>query len=907
QELLVVTGSEYGFIGEVLHDGTQNYLRTRAITDISWDEATHAFYEENASEGLEFFSLGTLFGHTLSTGEPVITNRPSAHPSSGGLPEGHPPLNAYMGLPIMSGSTMIGMVGLANRAEGYDEEIEALVEPLLLTCAGLISVTRSDVQRRMSEMRSVYGREFLAAVVDSAATAILTSSEDGTIETANPAVERLFGYPPASLLGKNLTMLMPPRQASEHAGYIHRYMDGGRPRIIGIGREVQGRHADGDVFPVHLAVSEFVVEGKRHFAGIITDLSQQKETERLLIQARDEAQRADRAKSDFLATVSHEIRTPMNGIMGMASLLMDTDLTPEQLDRVSTIQGSTQSLLGLINDLLDFSKVSAGQMELEAAPFDPVRAIQDVMRLYAERARSTGVSLRMFVDGWSPVAVSGDVTRLSQILLNLVSNGLKFSEGGRVTVRIRADPLEERDAARLRFEVSDSGIGIPADRLESIFDPFTQADSSTTRRFGGTGLGLPISRKIAEAMGGTLSVESVEGEGSTFTFAVELPLAAATSVHGDVLLVCPSPEDRSALSGRILAVGGKAFPVAGTAAAGELLEGGSFFNTVLVSPDLASEWDVGGLAARYRHTAFVALESGPARVREWADRGWTGAFPSPLTDGDLLRAVTLGRDRLTRTDPIANESGKSADPVSLRVLVVEDNTVNQRVVDGFLEHMGHRRQVVSNGVEALDALAQSDFDVILMDVRMPEMDGIEATRRIREKDGGGPRIIFMTADALPSTIATCRAVGGDEVLTKPVDRGVLEAAMRRAADGKAVREADAAGDRLLDPKVIRRSFSRTAVIREVLEEFRGATGDRALRIREAIDGRDAATLKAEAHGLRSAAGVLGSTRLNTVATALDHLPPESDWDEWRRLGEELSRSLRDIAPAITEFLNTLES
>jgi signal transduction histidine kinase/DNA-binding response OmpR family regulator len=535
---------------------------------------------------------------------------------------------------------------------------------------------------------------------------------------------------------------------------------------------------------------------------------------RELTQAKEAAEAASRTKSAFLANMSHEIRTPMNGVMGMTSLLLDTPLTETQKGFAETIRTSSDSLLTIINDILDFSKIESGRMELEEEPFELRGCLEEALDLFGYKCEEKGIELAYLADD-VPAFVAGDVTRVRQIVVNLLGNAVKFTEQGEVFLTVKSRQVEapayafpqSRDGAParwfdLQFAVKDTGIGIPADRMDRLFKVFSQVDASNTRRFGGTGLGLAISRRLIELMGGTITVESRVGEGSTFRFNLTLKEAEAVSppvamapplLAGRRLLIV----DDSEVNRRILHIQAERWEMIPHAVASgdEALAWLASHTADIAALDMhMPEMDGLELSSRIRELPEgkdlpLVLFSSAASLRNRSDPRWknfSGSFTKPVKKAQLRDALllALGQRGLPSGPMTRARRALLAESYPLRLLLVEDNVVNQKVASHFLGQMGYRRDVAANGVEALQAMERQDYDVILMDIQMPEMDGYEATREIRRRFTGrrAPQIIALTAGAMEEDREKCLACGMDDYLSKPLRMDEVEEKLRLAAE-----------------------------------------------------------------------------------------------------------------------------
>jgi len=656
---------------------------------------------------------------------------------------------------------------------------------------GIIYVIREVTERKQAQAQIERQKQFFETLVESSPVAIVTLDTQQKIVDCNSAFETLFGYTIRQVVGRDLDNLLAPPDMLEAAARLTQQVSRGQK----VHTFSQRCRQDGNRVEVEIFACPVIVEGEMvAMLAIYHDISE-------LVQARMKAERADLAKSEFLANMSHEIRTPMNAVIGMLDLVLNTQLDNEQRDFLTTALESSEALLALLNDILDFSKIEARQLDLEVIDFNLRTTIENVTHALASRAQAKGLEIACLVHHQVPVLLRGDPGRLRQILVNLTSNAIKFTHQGEVS--LYAELLDETPThATVRFSIKDTGIGVAEERQQAIFERFTQADSSTTRNYGGSGLGLTISQQLVALMGGRIGVESQPGQGSTFWFTArfekqadhqpDFPASPEVLQDLHILVVDDNNTNRKILTRMLAGFGCRVTTAVSGQDALEILRLPEFSSPppriILLDmciPEMNCDQTVAELRSHpmLAGSEIIILSSLGQRgdAARYRELGCAGYLLKPVKQLQLFDAllIVLGMrpDRKTGltgtlvTRHTINEQKRQ----SLRILVVEDNEINRKVVVNLLKKAGYQVGTVDNGRQIFEAIQQDSYNLVLMDVQMPDMDGLEATLRIRELEDGNKDIpiIGLSAHAMSGDRQRCLAAGMDDYLTKPIQPQAL--------------------------------------------------------------------------------------------------------------------------------------
>jgi PAS domain S-box-containing protein len=863
------------------------------------------YYERGQRRGEPSITYGEgLTSRIIESRAPLLLNRSPQFEEHEAWQVGTP-VRSYLGVPILLGETATGVISVQSiEEEGRFGETDSR---LLATIAANVGVAIQNA-RLFSEVERQ--RQYLESLVAISPAAVVVMDADERVTDWNPAAAELFGYLAEEAHGRPIDELVLGETDRDEGREITREaMSVGRAHHI-----TKRLRKDGTPVDVELMLVPLTADGSHvGFLGVYHDVTE-------LQRARQEAEAATQAKSAFLATMSHEIRTPMNAVIGMTDLLLGTGLSAEQREFAEVVRSSGDALLHVIDDILDYSKIEAGKLDLEREPFNVRECVEGALDIVAPRAWEKGIELGCLIDESAPAGILGDDPRLRQVLLNLLSNAVKFTEAGEVVVLVQAEPSGS-GSYRLELSVRDTGIGIAPDRMDRLFTSFSQVDASATRRFGGTGLGLAISKRLVELMSGTISVESEPGSGSTFRIALPVTAAKVPSQipHDDhlshlagkrILVVDDNATNREIVTRHARSWGTEPVAVERPSEALALIEAGEPFD-VAVLDMMMPEMDGLALAGHIRSRRSerdlpLLLLTSLGRLPEASAGVFSAQLTKPLKASQLYNALvrlltTGGREQETADVSTDGEQAMSA----LRILLAEDNAVNQKVALRLLERLGYRADVVSNGLEVLAALERERYDVVLMDVQMPELDGLDASRRICDRwpPESRPHIVAMTANALPEDREACFAAGMSDYVAKPIRGDELAAALKRTPPLRSPDHGSGESEISLEAAALQnlRDLGGVEFLAEIVDVFLADAPALITSLRSSLLRRDTDELRRAAHTLKSNGSTLGAAAFAELCRIVEQRAKDGRLDGISQDVDRIEQEYRTLQEALASL------
>jgi len=856
---------------------------------------------------------------------------------------------------LQEGSRIIGQGKLEYQLPDLGkDEIGTLGREINQMATNLGNSTSSldNLHTEINERKKV--EQQLTHVLESIPSGLILLNQEGNIEMINSALEHIFGYPRDELIGQPVECLVAKEYRHGHAVNVKKFFDAPKNRLMVANSPFQGTRQDGKTINLEIGLNPIETDTGLKVLATIVDVTLRKQAEEKLQIFADKmemknleldlalakAEEATRTKSDFLANMSHEIRTPMNGVIGMTGLLLDTHLDKEQSHYAKTIRNSAESLLGIINDILDFSKIEAGQLDLEEIDFDLQMLMDDLATMMAFKADEKHLELVYLVDTNVPIQLFGDPGRLRQILVNLTGNAIKFTDRGEVVIMVELDSRHDQECI-LRFKVKDTGPGIAEENHRRLFDRFEQEDGSTTRKYGGTGLGLAISKQLAELMGGQVGVVSEVGKGAEFWFTANFGIGqqaaeidTSANLNGmNVLIVDDNKANLEVLRKQLEFYGINVFEADSGKKALQILSQCEKNNQPIMTaildmlmPEMDGAMLIEKIRADQRFFKIPMLLMSSVARRGDAQKahqlGFSAYLSKPVKPIDLfdtLAIVSKGK-KINDQPLLTRHKLREARKASVKILLVEDNLTNQQVAKGILSKLGHLVDVANNGREAVEILQKEAYDLVLMDIQMPGMDGYQATAVIRGTKSGVNRseipIVAMTAHAMQGDREKCLAAGMDDYISKPIHYKELneillkwgpkllseekdnetnkEVADRRNGEATIVFDYQALSERLVNDDEL---------IRQVSEGFLDDMPIQIADLKKQVDNGDREKISAQAHKIKGATANIGGLLLSSVAEQIEMAAEQGDMETTSRLMLELEEQFKQLKSTMEEKIS----
>jgi len=838
---------------------------------------------------------------------------------------GKPNIRFYVGSPIAaSDGSLVGTLCVIDRQARFpsDEDLSVLrdLAQIAQNELNLAEMSTASKIQQQTEEKLRQSEARFREVVDIPGKFVWETTLEGKTVYISDRVEEVLGYSTGEMTKRGFFECIHPEDSViATAKFYYAAQKGQRFSDL----EFRSQAKDGNIIwltargaPMHDPQGKLI-----GYRGMCEDITERKQIQQEVISAKEAAESANRAKSEFLANMSHEIRTPMNAMVGMTGLLLGTNLNSEQRDYAQTIRQSADTLLTIISEILDFSKIESGKLELESHPFDLPILVEEAIDYVALQASEKGIDLHWQIAPDLPPGFNGDTTRLRQILVNLLANAVRFTAKGDVSVNVTRAENEGGEHFVL-FSVWDSGIGIPADKVDRLFQSFSQVDTSTTRKYGGTGLGLAISRKLAEMMGGNIWVESEEGKGSGFHVAVPLeealppkPLVPNPILKGKTLAIVATHPGVQAMLESFAQGWGMTTIAMGTATdLMKKLRTGQTVHGALIEEDLPDQSGKDLVQEIHKLKATTNLPclllcslQQQANYGQNLPAGVVACLAKPVHFQQLhgILATSLKGEKVT--NKLLRSTGRIDSGFSqrrpLRILLAEDNIINQKVATRILSQMGYRPDVVQDGVEVLGALERAKYDVILMDIQMPNMDGLEATRQIRKRYDGPKRpwIIAMTANAMDTDRDNCFVAGMDGYLSKPVRIEALESELVRSSENIG---------QVVDFSVLSRFGEMTGsgaeAVHELIDIFSEETPLALRQIRDDIERRNAQGIGIQAMQLGRACSNFGAERMQMLCSNLQNAGKSGDFPLATEFVERLESEFEIVRTTLLDFAKSPE-